>query len=97
MLERTEEAGHLLRPASLLAALRERTRELHIQAERSGFIADMLHGRASRHGYVLMLQNLLPVYRTLETQLAKHAEGLRAAGVRRRAGAHGRRRARRSL
>ena len=42
MLERTDIAGHSLRPASLLGALRERTRDLHTQAERSGIIAGIL-------------------------------------------------------
>ena len=71
MLERTDNAGHSLRPASLLGALRQRTRDLHTQAERSGIIADILHGRATRDGYVLLLQNLLPVYQTLEQQLTR--------------------------
>jgi heme oxygenase (biliverdin-producing, ferredoxin) len=62
-----------LRPASLLGALRERTRHLHVQAERSGIIADILRGRATRHGYALLLRNLLPVYQALEEKLAIHA------------------------
>lgn len=73
MLERTDRAGHVLRPASLLQALRERTRDLHTRAERSGIIADILHGRARREGYALLLRSLLPVYRALEQQLARHA------------------------
>src|ERR1700761_1104771 len=73
MLERTDIAGQSLRPASLLGALRERTRDLHVQAERSGIIADILRGRATRHGYALLLRNLLPVYQALEGQLARHA------------------------
>jgi heme oxygenase (biliverdin-producing, ferredoxin) len=73
MLERTDNAGYPLRPASLLGALRQRTRDLHTRAERSGIIADILHGRATRDGYVLLLQNLLPVYQTLEQQLTKLA------------------------
>src|ERR1700753_1091711 len=72
MLERSDSAGRALRRASLLEALREQTKELHTRAERSGFIADILHGRATRDGYILLLQNLLPVYRALEAQLAKH-------------------------
>jgi heme oxygenase (biliverdin-producing, ferredoxin) len=73
MLERTDGAGHSLRPTSLLGALRERTRELHTQAERSGIIADILHGRATREDYALLLRNLLPVYQALEAHLAGHA------------------------
>jgi len=73
MLERTDIAGQSLRPASLLGALRERTRNLHVLAERSGIIADILRGRATRHGYALLLRNLLPVYQALEEKLAIHA------------------------
>jgi heme oxygenase len=73
MLERTDRSGRGLRPAGLLEALRERTRDLHARAERSGIIADILHGRATRDGYVLLLRNLLPVYQALEQQLARHA------------------------
>ena len=73
MLERTDSAGHLLRPASLLGALRERTRDLHTQAERTGIIADILHGRITRHDYALLLRNLLPVYQALEAHLARYA------------------------
>ena len=81
MLERTDRAGHVLRPASLLQALRERTRDLHTRAERSGIIADILHGRARREGYGLLLRNLLPVYRALEQQLARHAGSQRLGSV----------------
>jgi heme oxygenase (biliverdin-producing, ferredoxin) len=73
MLERLDGAECSLRPARLLEALRERTAELHTRAERSGIIADILHGRASRDGYVLMLRNLLPVYQALEERLVRHA------------------------
>src|SRR5215467_12155675 len=73
MLERTDHVGHTLRPASLLEALRERTRDLHTRAERSGIIADILQARATREGYALLLRNLLPVYQSLEQQLARHA------------------------
>src|ERR1700753_1437169 len=72
MLERSDSAGRALRRASLLEALREQTKELHTRAERSGFIADILHGRATRDGYILLLENLLPVYRTLEAHLTNH-------------------------
>ena len=72
MLERTDGTANSLCPASLLGALRERTRNLHMLAERSGMIADILQGRATREGYALLLRNLLPVYQTLEQQLARH-------------------------
>jgi len=72
MLKRVDEAGRQLRPASLLEALRERTKALHTQAERSGIIAEILHGRGTRAGYALLLRNLLPVYATMEAELARH-------------------------
>jgi heme oxygenase (biliverdin-producing, ferredoxin) len=57
---------------SLAAALQERTHDLHRRAEQSGFIRDMLRGRASRAGYVLYLRNLVPAYRALEQGLEGH-------------------------
>src|SRR5215470_16231373 len=72
MLERVSEAGRELRPASLLEALRERTKQLHAQAERTGIIAEILHRRVSVTGYALLLRNLLPVYRTMEQALVAH-------------------------
>jgi heme oxygenase (biliverdin-producing, ferredoxin) len=72
MLERVSDAGRELRPASLLEALRERTRELHATAERTGIVAEILHRRADLFGYALLLRNLLPVYRTMEEALAAH-------------------------
>jgi heme oxygenase len=73
MLERPEGTEGLVRSASLLEGLRERTQQLHTEAERSGIVADMLRGRARREDYGRLLRNLLPVYRTLEEELAKHA------------------------
>jgi heme oxygenase len=70
MLERVSDAGRELRPASLLEALRERTRQLHATAERAGIVAEILHRRASLTGYAFLLRNLLPVYRTMEQGLA---------------------------
>jgi heme oxygenase (biliverdin-producing, ferredoxin) len=72
MLERVNEAGRELRPASLLEALRERTKQLHAQAERTGIVAEILHRRVAVAGYALLLRNLLPVYRTMEQALAAH-------------------------
>jgi heme oxygenase len=57
----------------LAAALAEHTRPLHTRAERSGFIAALLRGTASRRGYQLFLRNLLPCYEALEAGLARHA------------------------
>lgn len=73
MLELTDRAGLRLRPASLLEALRERTRDLHVRAERSGIIADILKGRCTRESYARLLRSLLPVYQTLERQLVARA------------------------
>src|SRR5262245_31129308 len=80
MLERLDGAECSLRPARLLEALRERTADLHTRAERSGIIADILHRRVSRAGYVLMLRNFLPVYHALEERLERQA-GSPAVGL----------------
>jgi heme oxygenase len=56
----------------LSAVLRGLTRRLHVQAERSGFVADMLRGRASLSDYTLYLRNLLPAYQQLELGLERH-------------------------
>lgn len=58
---------------SFVADLREATRDLHVRAERTGFIADLLQGRGRRDGYVLLLRNLLPAYEALERGLLRHA------------------------
>ncbi len=73
MLERTDRAGLVLRPASLVEALRERTRDLHVQAERSGIIADILKGRITREDYGRLLRSLHVVYQALEQQLVRRA------------------------
>jgi heme oxygenase len=49
--------------------LRTRTHALHRRAERTGIIAELLRGRGDRHGYALLLRNLLPAYRELERGL----------------------------
>jgi heme oxygenase len=59
-------------PVSVVAALYIRTKTLHLEAERSGIIRDLLRGDASRAGYILLLRNLLPAYRALEKGLARH-------------------------
>jgi heme oxygenase len=74
MFEKTVAAGRRRRPASLSGALRERTRDLHAQAERSGMIADILAGRTTQRGYALLMRNLLPVYQALEHHLSRHAD-----------------------
>ncbi len=54
--------------------MQHRTRALHGAAERSGIVARMIAGTIDRPGYRLYLQNLLPVYRSLETALERRRE-----------------------
>jgi heme oxygenase (biliverdin-producing, ferredoxin) len=56
---------------SLSDALRERTAALHRKAERSGIINDILLRRADRRSYAVLLRNLLPTYRQMETDLER--------------------------
>lgn len=49
-----------------LDAIKAATWPLHVKAERSGIVADILAGRASRFGVALFLFNLVPVYRVLD-------------------------------
>ncbi|HEY0424022.1 MAG TPA: biliverdin-producing heme oxygenase [Rhodopila sp.] len=55
-----------------LNAIKLATRDLHTRAERSGIIADILAGRASRLGVALLLRNLLPVYQLLDASALGH-------------------------
>lgn len=57
--------------ASIADRMRERTRGLHAEAERSGIVRDILAGRIDRPRYVLFMRNLLPVYQQLERGLAR--------------------------
>jgi heme oxygenase len=59
-------------PVSVVTALYLRTRNLHLEAERSGIIRELLRGNASRNGYILLLRNLLPAYQAMEQGLARH-------------------------
>jgi heme oxygenase len=56
-------------PGDTLAAMRAATRALHAEAERSGFVAELLAGRATLPGYVLWLRNLWIAYDALEAAL----------------------------
>lgn len=49
--------------------LRRETRTLHAEAERSGFVADLLRGRTDRPAYALYLRNLHAAYAALEAGL----------------------------
>lgn len=60
--------------AGFAAMVRERTKLAHRAAERAGFIADLLHGRATTAGYALFLRNLHPAYAALEPALAACAD-----------------------
>jgi heme oxygenase (biliverdin-producing, ferredoxin) len=59
-------------PVSVVTALYLRTKTLHVEAERTGIIRDLLRGEASREGYVLLLRNLLPAYQEMERGLERH-------------------------
>lgn len=61
-------------PPSPSDRLRAATTQLHTRAERSGFVAEMLRGKASREGYALFIRNLLPAYVALEEGLGRLAE-----------------------
>lgn len=49
--------------------MRRQTRDLHVQAERSGVVAALLRGQASRQMYAHYLRALLPAYQALERAL----------------------------
>ena len=74
-------AGDDPRTCELANALKERTRSLHVRAERSGIIADILNGRVSRFGYGLLLRNLLFAYQQLESGLDQHRSDSRVLAV----------------
>jgi heme oxygenase (biliverdin-producing, ferredoxin) len=59
-------------PRSALA-LRQATARIHLEAERSGIIADIARKKVSRAGLALFLRNLLPAYESLEKGLARYA------------------------
>jgi heme oxygenase (biliverdin-producing, ferredoxin) len=59
-------------PVSVVTALYLRTKILHLEAERSGIIRELLRGSANRDGYILLLRNLLPAYQAMERGLARH-------------------------
>jgi heme oxygenase len=53
--------------------LRDDTRALHVDAERSPFMAALLRGRMGREAYASLLGNLQAIYEVLEPALARHA------------------------
>ena len=56
----------------LRARLKLETRELHAQAERSGIMNALLHGRIERNAYCALLRNLREIYAGLEMALEIH-------------------------
>ena len=59
-------------PVSVVTALYLRTKTLHVEAERTGIIRDLLRAEASRESYILLQRNLLPAYRAMEQGLERH-------------------------
>jgi heme oxygenase len=57
------------RQTRLTSAFQRRNAILHVRAERSGIVQDVLKGRVTRGGYALFLRNLHPAYRAMETAL----------------------------
>jgi heme oxygenase len=58
---------------ALSTRLRDETEALHREAERSGYVSDILSRRASKEGYALYLRALEPAYAALENALADKA------------------------
>lgn len=74
----------------LAALLHDGTKPLHTEAERSGVMAALLRGRASKEAYVRLLAALHAIYASLEAELDRHASHsvlgpLQAPGFARRA------------
>lgn len=73
----THEPPHGLRENQIGATgladlLRAQTRALHVRAEHSGIVRDLLKGQADQNGYALYLRNILPAYRELESGLDRN-------------------------
>ena len=64
-----------------LDVLKSATWDLHMRAERSGIIAEIIAGRASPGGIALLLRNLLPVYRLLDQSVFGHPAVVRSAAI----------------
>jgi heme oxygenase len=56
----------------LREALKEQTRHLHAEVERTGVMRDLLRGRIDRARYCLLLRNLHAIYAALEQGIAGH-------------------------
>jgi heme oxygenase len=66
----TEHAGAAA--SGFAAVMRDRTKLVHREAERTGFVAELIRGRATRDGYALFLRNLVPAYAAMEHALEAH-------------------------
>lgn len=60
-------------PATLAERLRIGTAAVHREAERSALMRRLLGGRADRNTHLALLEQLLPVYATLESLVSVHA------------------------
>ena len=61
-------------PPGLRARLKNETRALHDQAERTGVMQRILRGRFVRTDYCELLRNLREIYAALEPALERHAD-----------------------
>ncbi len=68
-------------PSDLPQRLRESTRDLHAQAERSGAMGALIAGRLSLAGYQALLRNLQPLYAELEAAAAMQGSQRWLAGI----------------
>jgi len=59
-------------PLGLVAKMRERTRELHSRAERTGIVNEIIRGLSNISGYKLFLRNLHPAYQQMERGFQRH-------------------------
>jgi heme oxygenase (biliverdin-producing, ferredoxin) len=59
---------------SLAERLKSETRALHLQAERTPFMAALLRGSLECMSYCMLLRNLHQIYASLEPALAAHAD-----------------------
>jgi heme oxygenase len=56
--------------------LKSATKRIHTEAERTGYIAELLTGQPPLFKYCLLLRNLQPVYAALEQAIVTHAADL---------------------
>lgn len=81
MIIRTRHPEPSLSP-TLPDRLRDSTRDLHAEAERSGIMATLLRGSIDRDGYAALLRNLHPLYAALERGLEAGGDGAALAPLR---------------